>query len=268
MSIKLTFVFGLLLASGWTQEQVLEPEKVLESENVSESIKEASVEAIAEVNLGDEKIEDDKLNKEVDENVEKTENGVKASASASVSFNFEEFLAKWLQDCKQNKENNNEGESNENEINEEIENEKKEKNKVAEDKAQSEENQVEDVKSPFIYTYNVHARASASGSSSSSSSSSFYFNFNDPLEDGESNENKNAEIQDENAEAPQESDDVADDLQKNFEENEQPIDVENVEVPEHCNQQNSKDKEPVIEEPLVKEPLKTEDETQVEEVEQ
>ena len=30
--------------------------------------------------------------------------------------------------------------------------------------------------------------------------------------------------------------------------------VENVEIPEHCNQQNSKDKEPVIEEPLFKEP--------------
>jgi len=274
MSIKLTFVFGLLLASGWTQDQVLELKKVSEPGNVSEPVKisrlieEASVEAKAETKLGNEKIEVGKLNKEVDENVEKTENGVKASASASVSFNFEEFLAKWLQDCKQNKENNNEGESNENEINEEIENEKKEKNKVAEDKAQSEENQVEDVKSPFIYTYNVHARASASGSSSSSSSSSFYFNFNDPLEDGESNENKNAEIQDENAEAPQESDDVADDLQKNFEENEQPIDVENVEVPEHCNQQNSENKEPLVEQPLVEQPLQPEDETQVEEVEQ
>jgi len=44
--------------------------------------------------------------------------------------------------------------------------------------------------------------------------------------------------------------------------------VVNDEVPERCNQQNSKDKEPVIKEPLFKEPLKTEDETQVEEVEQ
>ena len=80
MSIKLTFVFGLLLASGWTQEQVSEPENVLEP------IKEASVEALAEVNLGDEKIEDDKLNKEVDENVEKTENGVKASGISKLNI--------------------------------------------------------------------------------------------------------------------------------------------------------------------------------------
>jgi len=113
MIIKLTFVFGLLLASGWTQEQVLEPEKVLEPENILEPIKEASVKAVAEVNLGNEKIEDDKLNKEVDENVEQTKNGVKASASASssFSFNFEEFIAKLFEAFEQNKENNNEGEN-------------------------------------------------------------------------------------------------------------------------------------------------------------
>jgi len=129
MSIKLTFVFGLLLASGWTQEQVSEPEKVLEPENVLEPIKEASVEALAEVNLGDEKIEDDKLNKEVDENVEKTENGLKVSASASSSFNFnfEEFIAKLFEAFQQNKENNNKGKSNENDINKETENKKEEK---------------------------------------------------------------------------------------------------------------------------------------------
>ena len=84
MSIKLTFVFGLLLASGWTQEQVLEseinqkPEEISEPEKVLEPVKEAFVEAKAEVNLGNKKIQD-KLNKEVDENVEKTDNGVEAS---------------------------------------------------------------------------------------------------------------------------------------------------------------------------------------------
>jgi len=111
MSIKLTFVFGLLLASGWTQDQVLEPKKISEPGNVSEPVKisepieEASVEAKAEVNLGNEKIEDGKLNKEVDKNVEKIGNGVKASASASSSFNFnfEEFLEKLLEVFEQNK---------------------------------------------------------------------------------------------------------------------------------------------------------------------
>ena len=78
MSIKLTFVFGLLLASGWTQEQVLEPENVSEPKKVKEPVKEASNEANAEVNFWDEKIDDDKLNKNFDEN-KKTENGVKAS---------------------------------------------------------------------------------------------------------------------------------------------------------------------------------------------
>merc|ERR1712013_474609 len=93
MNIKFTFVFGLLLASGWTQEQVLEseinqkPEEISEPEKVLEPVKEAFVDAKAEVNLGNEKIQD-KLNKEVNENVEKTDNGVDASANASASFNF------------------------------------------------------------------------------------------------------------------------------------------------------------------------------------
>jgi len=79
MSIKLTFVFGLLLAPGLTQEQVLEPEKLSEAEKVLEPVNEASIEAKAEVNFGGAELNDDKLNKEVDENVEKNENGVKAS---------------------------------------------------------------------------------------------------------------------------------------------------------------------------------------------
>ena len=80
MSIKLIFVFGLLLASGWTQEEVLEPDKV------SELVKESSVNAKAEVNLGNENIDDENLNKDVDENVEKTENGVKASGISKLNI--------------------------------------------------------------------------------------------------------------------------------------------------------------------------------------
>jgi len=109
-----------------------------------------------------------------------------------------------------------------------------------------------DKKSPFINSYNVHARASASASSSSSASSSFYFNFYDPKKEKES----------ENTEKPQENNDD-DESQKFVEEVEQPISVENVEVPENCNQQNTENKEPVV-----KQPIKPEDKTQVEEVEQ
>merc|ERR1719376_1498334 len=101
MSIKLTFVFGLLLASGWSQENISEPEQVSEADKVTEPTKEAS----AEVNLGDVKISDENVNKEVAEDIENTDSRVKASASASASFNFEEFLAKWLQSIQQNKEN-------------------------------------------------------------------------------------------------------------------------------------------------------------------
>jgi len=62
-------------------------------------------------------------------------------------------------------------------------------------------------------------------------------------------------------------------LKENIIEGEQQSDVENVEVQEHCNQQNGEDKELIIDEPSVdkqsvEKPLKTEDETQVEEVEQ
>jgi len=64
-----------------------------------------------------------------------------------------------------------------------------------------------------------------------------------------------------------------DEPQEIVEKVEQPIDVENVEVSEHCNQQNSEEKKPLDEEllneePLDEEALKPEDKTQVEEVEQ
>ena len=73
MSIKINFVFGLLLASGWTQEPIVE------AENVSDSVEEASVEGKSEVISGNERTDDKNFNKKVDEIVEKTENGVKAS---------------------------------------------------------------------------------------------------------------------------------------------------------------------------------------------
>ena len=117
----------------------------------------------------------------------------------------------------------------------------------------------EDKKFPFINSYNVHARASSSASSTSSSSSSFYFNFYDPKE---GDEGENTEIQDENTEKPQKNNDD-DKPQEIVEKVEQPIDVENVEVSEHCNQLNSEEKKPLDEEAL-----KPEDKTQVEEVEQ
>ena len=109
------------------------------------------------------------------------------------------------------------------------------------------ENSAEEMKSPCNYYFNVYARSSSSARSSAtaSASSAFYFNFYHPKEDEGNGE-------DANAEEPQENDD-----------GEQPFDVENIEVPEHCNQQNIEDKKTSLEEQL-----KTEDETQVEEVEQ
>jgi len=252
MSIKLTFVFGLLLASGWTQEQVLEPEKVSEPEKVKEPVKEASYEANAEVKFGDEKIDDDKLNKNVDEN-KKTENGVKASAkaSASFSFNFEELLAKWFEACKQDKEIVKNENNNENKNKEEGENIK-----------QSEETPSQDVKSPFIYSYNVHARASAS--SSASSSSSYYYNFYEPKKVEENSEDENTEEPQENVE--ENSENISNQADQNkVQEDEQTSDVELIEVPEHCNRQNG---EPSVEELIVDGALKIEDDTQVEEVDQ
>jgi len=235
MSIKLVLVIGFLLVSALAEKQNVEPEKPSQSEKlskpekVSEPEKEASAEAKAEVNLGDVKIEDKNVNKKVFEEIENTENGLKASASASASFsfNFEEFLAKWFKACQQNKE------SSENESNKEEGNKNEENKQEAEDNAQSEENPIEEAKSPCIYSYNVHARSSASASASSS------FYFYDPKED---------EV----------NDDGIDDLQKNVTEQEQSVDAESNKVDEHCNQQNGEDKEQ----------LQTEDETQAEEVEQ
>jgi len=251
MNIKFLFVLGFLSISVFAEEQIVEPEKPSQPEKVSE--KEALAEVKAEVNFGDVKKDDKSVNKEVVENVENTDNGIKASASASASFNFnfKAFLAKWLQDCKQKKENNDEGESNETNVEEENKeaekNKEAENNQEAEEKAQSKENSAEEMKSPCNYYFNVHARSSSSARSSAtaSASSAFYFNFYHPKEDKENGE-------DANAEEPKESDD-----------GEQPFDMENIEVAEHCNQQNIEDNQP-----LDDEPLKTEDETQVEEVEQ
>jgi len=246
MNIKFLFVLGFLSISVFAEEQNVEPEKPSQPE------KEALAEAKAEINFGDVKKDDESVNKEAVENIENIDNGIKASASASASFNFnfEELIAKLFEAFEQNKENvkdvNNDEETNK----------KEEDNEEAEDNAQSKENQAEKMKSPFINSYNVHARASASARSSSSSSSSFYFNFYDPKEEKEGDEG-------ENTEKAQENDDIVAESQENDKEDEQQISIENVEIPEHCNQQNIEDKKPSLEEPL-----KTEDKTRVEEVDQ
>jgi len=160
MSVKLTFVFGLLLASGHTQEQTVKSENVSELENNSELKKvlepviEASVEAKAEIKLDNLKIDDGNLNKKDDENVEKNKSGVKASASAaaSLNFNFEEFLAKLFEAVQQNEKINKEQS-----YSEDVENNEEVKNNLP-----NEENPEEDVKSPFNYYFNVHATSSAS----------------------------------------------------------------------------------------------------------
>jgi len=247
MSFKLTFIFGLLLASGWTQEQVLEPEKVLEPENVSEPVK-----AKAEVKLDDLEIDNENLNKKVDEKVEKTGNDVKASARASSSFNFnfEELLAKLFKAVQQNKETNKEQLDSENAVN----------NEEVENNLPNKENPEEDVKFPFNYYFNVHARPSASAKSTSS----FYFDY---PKDEENNEDGITKVQEE----PQENVEVNNEganVEEKSENEEQLSDAENVKVEEHCNQQNSKNKELLVNKPSVEEPIKTEDETQVEEKEQ
>jgi len=245
MSIKVTFVFGLLLASGWTQEPIVE------AENFSDPVKEASVEGKSEVISGNEKTDDKNFNKDVDEKVEKTENGVKASAKASASFNFnfEEFIAKLSEALEQNKDENNDEEENnkEDEINEEGEN-------------NVENNPAEEARSPCNFYFDVHARSSASASARSTSL--FNYNIYEPKKDGENNEVENAEEPQESVNENSENVSNQEDQNK-VEENEQTSDVELIEVPEYCNQQNGEGKEPSLEEPL-----KTEDETQVEEVEQ
>ena len=90
MSIKFLFVIGFLLVSALAEEQIVEPEKPSQSEklsqpeNVSEPEKEASAEAKVEVNLGDVEMNDENVNKEVVEDIENTENGVKASGKESI----------------------------------------------------------------------------------------------------------------------------------------------------------------------------------------
>merc|ERR1712096_129472 len=97
MSFKILFVFGLLIASSWTLP-LLPEDKVVP----------ASAKAVVE--LGDLKCDDEK--------VVNTENGVSASAKASVKVPmkamkfdlkdfFEQLNAKWEEIKKQNEENKN-----------------------------------------------------------------------------------------------------------------------------------------------------------------
>jgi len=70
MKIKLLFVFGLLLASAWAENE----------ENV------IAGKAKADVDLGNLKSDDENVDKKVVENVEETENGVSASAKNNNNF--------------------------------------------------------------------------------------------------------------------------------------------------------------------------------------
>ena len=79
MSIKFVFVIGFLLVSAFAEEQTVEPEKLSQQEKLSKPEKEASAEAKVEVNLGDVKMNDENVNKEIVEDIENTNNGVKAS---------------------------------------------------------------------------------------------------------------------------------------------------------------------------------------------
>jgi len=255
MSIKVTFVFGLLLASGWTQEPIVE------AENVSDPVKEASVKGKSEVISGNEKTDEKNFNKDVDEKVEKTENGVKASAKASASFyfNFEEFIAKLFEALEQNKDENSDEEENnkKDEIIEEGEN-------------NVENNPAEETRSPCNFCFNVHARSSASASARST----FFlnYNFSNPKRDEENNEVENTEGPRESVEENREN--ISNQADQNrVEEDEKTSDAELIKVPEHCNQQNGEGKEPSVDkplndEPLVDESLNDEDKTQVKEVEQ
>merc|ERR1712096_410688 len=113
-------------ASAWAEGNVVDAESVSDPENVSEPKKLIAAEAKAEVDLGDLESDDENVDKKVVE----SENGISASASASVSYKFdfgkkfEEFLAKWKEALK-TEENNK-------------------------------ENKDEETKSPFHYSFNVH----------------------------------------------------------------------------------------------------------------
>merc|ERR1712202_81396 len=104
--IKFLFVFGLLLASAWAEGNVVDAESVSDPENVSEPKKLIAAEAKAEVDFGDLESDDENVDKKVDKKVVESENGISASASASVSYKFdygqkfEEFLAKWKEALK------------------------------------------------------------------------------------------------------------------------------------------------------------------------
>merc|ERR1712202_12497 len=105
-SYKILFVFGLIVAAAWTKpvanEDGLPKDEVLPS----------SAKAKVILDFGDLKCDDENVEKFVDEKVVNTENGVSASAKASVKFApktfkfdwkkmFEKMLAKFEEDQKQ-----------------------------------------------------------------------------------------------------------------------------------------------------------------------
>merc|ERR1712202_6317 len=141
------FVFGLLIASSWTLP-LLPEDKVVP----------ASAKAVVE--LGDLKCDDENVEKFVDEKVVNTENGVSASAKASVTVPmkamkfdlkdfFEQLNAKWEEIKKQNEENKNF---------EKCEN-------VDENKVKTDDESAENNKGPIKFSFRVCSTASAKASS-------------------------------------------------------------------------------------------------------
>merc|ERR1712202_88512 len=151
MSFKILFVFGLLIASSWTLP-LLPEDKVVP----------ASAKAVVE--LGDLKCDDENVEKSVDEKVVNTENGVSASAKASVKvpmkamkFDLKDFSeqlnAKWEEIKKQNEENKNF---------EKCEN-------VDENKVKTDDESAENNKGPIKFSFRVCSTASAKASAKASS---------------------------------------------------------------------------------------------------
>merc|ERR1712168_975154 len=162
MSFKILFVFGLLVASSWavpvpTEDEVLPKTDVLPEDKVLPG----SAKAAVEFNLGDLKCDDENVEKFVDEKVVNTENGVSASATASVKVPmkvmkfdlkafFEKLNARWEEMKKQIEENK---------ISEKCEN----VDEIKDDES------AEDNKSPLKFSFRVCSTASAKASAKASS---------------------------------------------------------------------------------------------------
>jgi len=162
MSFKILFVFGLLVASSWavpvpTEDEVLPKTDVLPEDEVLPG----SAKAAVEFNLGDLKCDDENVEKFVDEKVVNTENGVSASATASLKvpmkvmkFDLKEFFdklnARWEEMKKKIEENKNSVKCENVDESKEVDSAEKEK-------------------SPFRFSFRVCSTASAKASAKASS---------------------------------------------------------------------------------------------------